>query len=129
MTYPFEHLRVWQSAVEMIKSVYMLCERMPRREQYKGLADQLRRAAVSVALNIAEGKGSGSDAEFRRFLRIGLRSQNEVVAGIKIAIALGYFAEQDARETLQECGETGAGINALINTLTKSLQAARPTRR
>ncbi len=54
MTYPFEQLRVWHSAIEMIKAVYALCERMPGREQYRGLADQLRRAAVSVALNIAE---------------------------------------------------------------------------
>jgi four helix bundle protein len=124
MTYPFEQLRVWHSAIEMIKAVYALCERMPRREQYKGLADQLRRAAVSVALNIAEGKTSGSDAEFRRFLRISLRSQNEVVAGIKIAIALGYFTDEDASEAFQKCGETGASINALINTLTRALESA-----
>jgi four helix bundle protein len=86
------------------------------------LANQIRRAAVSVALNIAEGKGGGSDRQFRRFLRISLRSHNEVVAGIKIAIALGYFAEADADEVYQKCDETGKGINALISTLTRSIQ-------
>ncbi|MBN1812862.1 MAG: four helix bundle protein [Anaerolineae bacterium] len=125
MGYPFEQLRVWHSATEMIKAVYVLCDRMRKREQYGGLADQIRRAAVSVALNIAEGKGSGSDSEFRRFLRISLRSQNEVVAGVKIAISLGYFGEDGANEVFQKCDETGKGINALISTLTRAIQKAR----
>lgn len=57
MTYPFERLRVWQSAIEMIKAVYALREQMPKQEHYGELADQLRRSAVSVALNIAKDKG------------------------------------------------------------------------
>jgi four helix bundle protein len=125
MGYPFEQLRVWNSATEMIKAVYRLCDRMPKREQYGGLADQIRRAAVSVALNIAEGKGGSSDSEFRRFLRISLRSNSEVVAGVKIAIALGYFEEDGASEVFHKCDETGKGINALIGTLTRSIQNQR----
>lgn len=125
MGYPFEQLRVWYSATEMIKAVYGLCDRLPKREQYGGLADQIRRAAVSVALNIAEGKGGGSDSQFRRFLRISLRSHNEVVAAIKIAISLGYLEKADAVEVLQKCGETGKGISALISTLTRSIQRER----
>ena len=125
MGYPFEQLRVWHSATETIKAVYGLCDRMPKREQYGGLTVQIRRAAVSVALNIAEGKGGGSDSEFRRFLRISLRSNNEVVAGVKIGIALDYFGEDDADEVFRECDETGKGINALIGTLTRSIQEQR----
>lgn len=129
MGYPFEQLRVWHSAIEMIRAVYVLCDRMPKWEQYGGLADQIRRAAVSVALNIAEGKGSGSDVEFRRFLRISLRSQNEVVAGLKIAISLGYFGEDGASEVFRKCDETGKGINALISTLTRAIQKDRENSR
>ena len=66
-TSSFRDLRVWQQAIEMALAVYRGTERFPKHELY-GLAQQMRRAAVSVPSNIAEGKGRWSDKEFRQFL-------------------------------------------------------------
>ena len=65
----FLDLIVWQRAVDMTASVYELTDSFPRKEIY-GLTSQLRRAAVSVASNIAEGAGRGSKKEFRQFLNV-----------------------------------------------------------
>ena len=125
MPYPFENLRVWKSSLESVKSVYALSRKLPKTEQFGGLADQMRGASVSVSLNIAEGKTSGSDAEFRRFLRIALRSLNEVIASLKIAIELGFLGEEETGAVFKKCDELGAGLNALINTLTQGVRAKK----
>ncbi|MEO7911624.1 MAG: four helix bundle protein, partial [Roseiflexaceae bacterium] len=75
----FEKLEVWQLAIEYTDLCYLLAEQMPKREEYN-LVSQLRRAAVSVALNIAEGSTGQSDAEQARFLGMALRSLIETVA-------------------------------------------------
>ena len=75
----FEKLEVWQLAIEYTDLCYSLAEQLPKREEYN-LASQLRRAAVSVALNIAEGSTGQSDAEQARFLGMALRSLIETVA-------------------------------------------------
>ncbi len=75
----FEKLEVWQLAIEYADLCYALAEQLPKREE-DNLASQLRRAAVSVALNIAEGSTGQSDAEQARFLGMALRSLIETVA-------------------------------------------------
>lgn len=77
-TYKFKRLNVWQKAMDFITQIYALTAKFPVSERF-GLTDQLRRAAISIALNIAEGSGSGSDAEYIRFLRIAQRSAYEVI--------------------------------------------------
>src|SRR4051812_17860446 len=75
----FEKLEVWQLAIEYTDLCYSLAERLPKHEEYN-LASQLRRAAVSIALNIAEGSTGQSDAEQARFLGMALRPLIETVA-------------------------------------------------
>ena len=75
----FEKLEVWQLAIEYTDLCYALAEKLPKHEEYN-LGSQLRRAAVSVALNIAEGSTSLSDIEQARFLEIAIRSLIETVA-------------------------------------------------
>lgn len=116
--YQFEKLEVWQEAIEIIKLAYQLTEKLPRSEEF-GLKSQLRRAAVSIALNIAEGRGSGRDNELARFLNISLGSLFEVVAGLKITIALGYLVEKDCEELFEKCDKEGARIKSLRNHLKK----------
>jgi four helix bundle protein len=123
--YPFEGLWIWALSLEVDKLVYKLSYKLPKTEQFGGLASQMRRAAVSISLNIAEGKTSGSDAEFRRFLRFSLRSLNEVIASIKVAIALKLLKEEEAEGVFSKCDELGAGINAFIATLTKAIDETR----
>jgi len=64
----FRKLTVWQRSIQFVSLIYKITSVFPREEKY-GLVDQIRRAAVSICLNIAEGSGAGSDPEFIRFLR------------------------------------------------------------
>jgi four helix bundle protein len=79
MPFKFEKLEVWQLAVDYIDLIYNLAEQLPQSEQYN-LKSQIIRAATSVALNIAEGSTSQTDAEQARFLGLAIRSLVETVA-------------------------------------------------
>ena len=79
MAFKFENLRVWQMALDLSKEIDELSFSFPKREEYV-LSPQIRRAADSIALNIAEGYTGQSTAEFKRFLGISLRSAIEVIA-------------------------------------------------
>lgn len=79
----YEDLVVWQRAVELVKEVYTLTEEFPKSELY-GLASQMRRAAVSIPSNIAEGRRNGTKKEFRKFLIIALGSSFELETQIEI---------------------------------------------
>lgn len=77
MAQAFQDLTVWQRAMEMTVCVYNLTRTFPKDEQY-GLVSQLRRASVSVASNIAEGRGRATEGEFRQFLGMAQGSTYEV---------------------------------------------------
>ena len=83
MQYKFENLKVWHLALEYIDEVYELSKLLPEDERW-GLSSQIRRAANSVALNIAEGSTGLTNKEQVRFLRIALRSLVETVAALRI---------------------------------------------
>lgn len=86
----FKNLTVWQDARKLVCSTYRITEALPASERY-GLRQQLRRAAVSVPANIAEGCGRGSDPDFARFLRMALASLIELDCLGILASDLGYF--------------------------------------
>ncbi len=92
----FRKLKIWDKAMDFVTRVYDVTADYPKNELY-GLVDQVRRAAVSVALNIAEGTGAGGDKEFSRFLQFSLRSIYEVITGLEIGIRLGYGNRQKTR--------------------------------
>ena len=102
--------------MELIEKVYQLTENFPSKEQY-GLTSQVRRAATSIAMNIAEGSGSGYDDEFRRFLAIALRSNYELMCGLEIAGRLGYCAEAQREQILSRADELSAMITGLRKKL------------
>lgn len=97
-------------------AVYTLTKAFPRSEQF-GLIDQLRRAATAIALNIAEGAGSGSSPEFARFLHIAKRSAYEVITALEIAKNLSYGERNKIDMLIQEANEICAMIVGLIATL------------
>ncbi len=99
-----------------IGHVYAASAKYPRTEQY-GLIDQIRRAAVSIALNIAEGSGAGTDKEFARFLQISFRSIYEVITAAEIAIRLGFGAKSDQESLIRESDELAAMIIGFMKTL------------
>lgn len=85
----FRELKVWQRAVQLSTAIYRLTSCFPREELY-GLSNQLRRAGVSVASNIAEGYGSGSRGEYKQFLAIARGSNLELQTQLVIAGELGF---------------------------------------
>ncbi len=117
-THKFRKLTVWQRSIQFVSLIYKITAKFPKEEKY-GLVDQIRRAAVSICLNIAEGSGAGSDPEFIRFLRISQRSAYEVIAGLEIAINLKMADDKIITGVIDEVDQ----ISAMISGLIKSLKA------
>lgn len=117
MAHKYRELQVWQRAMQLVTDIYALTRGFPREEIY-GLTSQLRRAAVSVALNIAEGAGCSSPREFKRFVDIALRSLYETMTALEIAERLSYAAAADIQALMKESDQ----IAAMIVGLAKSLE-------
>ena len=88
----YQKLLVWQEAMNLVVGVYRATERLPTTERF-GLCQQLRRAAISIPSNIAEGSGRQSDKDFIRFLNIANGSLLEVETQLLIALKLQYLEE------------------------------------
>lgn len=117
MAFKFEKLRVWQKAIELADDVDKLTKTFPKEEVYV-LTSQMKRAADSVSLNIAEGSTGQSNAEFARFLWYALRSNIEVVNCLHLSTRRGYISQEIFDKHYLNCGEILAMISALIKTLT-----------
>lgn len=115
-THNFRKLLVWQRSLEFVALVYRVTLSFPKEEKY-GLIDQIRRAAISVTLNIAEGAGSGSNAEFKRFLKMAQRSAYEVIAGLEVAIKLNMTDKETLEGLVKEVDQLSAMISGLIKSL------------
>lgn len=116
--YQFEKLDIWVESLSVIEDVYLISKKFPESEKF-ALTNQLKRSSTSIALNIAEGRGSSNDVEFKRFLRISLSSLFETVANLKIAEKLGFVSINDIEKILEKLNILGAKIKALIKSLTR----------
>lgn len=116
MAFKFEKLIVWQKAVDLSDFVSQVTKQFPKDEIYI-LTSQMKRAADSVSLNIAEGSTGQSNPEFNRFLGIALRSAIEVVGCIFLAKRRGFISEENFEKKYIMCEEIVVMINALRNSL------------
>ena len=116
MYYRFEKLNVWTESKNFITPIYKIVEKFPLKERFV-LGDQLKRASISIILNIAEGSDKKSDKDFIRFLRISLGSINEVVTCLYIALDLNYLSKNDFHKSYEQSSKIAAMINALIKKL------------
>ena len=116
MSASFKDLRVWQEAMRLAVDIYRATAQFPRHELY-GLSQQLRRAAVSVPSNIAEGKGHRTDREFGKFLLHARGSLLEVQTQVMIAKELQYISSDQALRILASTDAIGRSLNSLINSL------------
>lgn len=116
MTSSFKDLRVWQDAVKLAVLVYSVTEKFPKHELY-GLTGQIRRAAVSVASNIAEGKGHRSSREFCNFLFHARGSLLELQTQAIIAKELKYLSPAEVEPLLEQAEAVARTLNALINAV------------
>lgn len=112
----YRDLRVWQKGVDLTERVYDLTRGFPSEEKF-GLSSQLRRAAVSVPSNVAEGWGRNSTGAFVRFLRIAHGSLTEIETQVTIAHRLGYLDRHEKEALLKETTAERKMILALIRSL------------
>jgi four helix bundle protein len=116
MPFKFEKLIVWQKSLELSETIHSLTKQFPKEEMFV-LASQIKRAADSVSLNIAEGSTGQSNAEFSRFLAIALRSNIEVVGCLFLGKRRGYIKDTDFIRIYKMCEEILVMINSLKNSL------------
>lgn len=110
----YKQLKVWQKGIEIVDRVYSLTDKFPREELY-GLTAQMRRAAVSIPSNIAEGFVRGHRKEYRQFLRISLGSCAELDTQSIIANRRRYIADRDLQKLAEELDHEARMLTNLIN--------------
>lgn len=116
MAFKFEKLKVWQKALDLADGIDKMTKNFPREEVYV-LTSQMKRAADSISMNIAEGSTGQSKPEFKKFLRYSLRSDIEVVNCLHLTIRRGYITEDIFKKNYQACEEILIMISALIKSL------------
>ncbi|SDF21030.1 four helix bundle protein [Mucilaginibacter pineti] len=112
MSFKFEKLIVWQKSVDLSSAVHDLTKTFPKDELFV-LTAQIKRAADSVSLNIAEGSTGQSNLEFNRFLGYALRSNIEVVGCLYLAQKRSLISQPDFAKLYQQCEEILVMLNAL----------------
>ena len=112
----YKELIVRQRSMELVKETYWLVKKLPKEETY-ALSDQMRRAAISIPSNIAEGNGRKSLTDYARFLDIARGSEYELETQFEICIMLGYLTETDCEKVFALINETGKMLHTLITKL------------
>jgi four helix bundle protein len=120
----YRDLVVWKKAIDLVAEIYNCTRSFPKEETY-GLVAQLRRAAVSVPSNIAEGHARVSTGEFRQFLGHALGSVVEIETQILIAERLAYIHSNDSNSLIHHTEEIGKMLNALLRSLSQKDQSHR----
>ena len=112
----YKDLIVWQKSVELVVKVYDITRSFPDSEKF-GIVNQMRRAAVSVPSNIAEGYGRGSKNDYLRFLKIACGSCNELETQIEISYQLEFISTVDYERLSEDITE----INKILATIIRKL--------
>jgi four helix bundle protein len=122
----YRDLEVWQKAMDLVVECYEITKRFPKDEIY-GLILQLRRAAVSIPANIAEGRGRKHTGEFIQYLSIAYGSLAELETHLQIAQRLNYSNIGDSDQLLEKTAEIGRMINGLRRSLQDKADPRPPT--
>lgn len=121
----FKELTVWQKSVAMVPTVYSVVKKLPGEERF-ALGDQIRRAAVSVPANIAEGQGRQHAGEFIQFLSIARGSLAELETLLIVTERLGYCRQADLYKSSKAVTEVYRLLQGLISSLRKRHPRKRP---
>ena len=113
---PHHSLDAWKKSIDFVVDVYKMTDSFPKEEKF-GLSSQIRRPAVSIPANIAEGAARKSDKEFLQFLSIAQGSTSEVETEILIAYRLGYLEKQDHETLYRSLNDIGQMITGLSKHL------------
>jgi len=118
----YQDLKVWQLAMDLVTQVYRCTATFPKQEMY-GLTSQMRRSAVSVPSNIAEGKGRFSRKELVQYLFRARGSLLELETQVLIGRRLGYLGDTEGRQLTARASEVGRLLNGLVNSFQSQLKA------
>ncbi|MCR4256744.1 MAG: four helix bundle protein [Candidatus Uhrbacteria bacterium] len=112
----YKDLEVWKEAIALVKEIYIHTKSFPKEEQY-GLVSQMRRSAVSIPSNIAEGRSRGSRNELRQFLRIAFGSGAELETQLLISKDLEYLEEGKYLEMMERLDRIQRMLNRFIHVV------------
>lgn len=112
----YKDLFVWQKGMEIVKEVYLLSAGFPKEEIF-GITSQIRRAATSIPLNIAEGYARSTSKSYKNFLRYSRASAQEAETAMMIAIMLNFIKEDDCSALKNLLVEESKMLNSLINKI------------
>ena len=116
MQFEFEKLEIYQKAMEFINKIYEETKNFPKTEQF-GLTSQLRRAAVSISLNIAEGYGRYHKKEKIQFYRMARASVHECIPALSVSLKQGYLEKKEYEKMYGDCHELSRMIAGLSNAV------------
>ncbi len=120
----YRDLLIWQQAMELVTDVYALTKSWPKEELF-GLTSQVRRAAVSIPANIAEGYGRESRASYQNFLRIAQGSLKELETLLEVALRVGIESKEQVKPQMLKCESVGKLLKLLIRKLSDSRQPTK----
>jgi len=110
-------LLVWQKSIDLVTKIYQVTKVFPKEENY-GLISQIKRCAISVPSNIAEGYGRNSTDDYLRFLQIAIGSLYEMQTQVEIALNLGYLAKENFKEVYESSRE----IERMLSSLSRKVR-------
>jgi len=113
---PHRKLVVWHKSMELVREIYQITAAFPKNEEY-GLSSQMRRAAVSVPSNLAEGAARKGNKEFKQFLNIAQGSLSELDTQVELAQMLGYVVSERHNELMSKMTEISKMLYGLSNAL------------
>lgn len=115
----YKDLLVWHRSMDLVEEVYRLIRFLPKEENY-ALADQMRRSAVSIPSNIAEGHGRESITDFKRFILIAQGSRTELETQLEICIRLKYLTQEQVKPAFELSYSVGKMLFNLVRGLNKA---------
>jgi four helix bundle protein len=115
----YEDLLVWQKGMEIAKTTYILTKAFPEEERF-GLVSQMRRAAISIPSNIAEGHGRQSKKEFKHFLKISKGSAAELDTQLRLCLSVSLIKQEEYKRLAVLIDETSRMLYSLIQKLSEN---------
>ena len=113
----YRELIVWQKSIAVARQVYLLVKKLPKEELY-ALSDQMRRSAISISSNIAEGQERKTPIEFARFISYAQGSRAELETQLILCLEIGYLTENEINPILSMLEEIGKMLHSISNKLT-----------
>ena len=115
----YKDLLIWQKGIQLVKEIYLICKDLPKNEVF-GLQSQMKRAAISIPSNIAEGYGRNYTQNYIQFIKIARGSLLELETQVIISKELGLINENQSRKILNLIIEENKMLNAFIKSISNS---------